>query len=76
MKRIGVADVVTSQTREKRAMKRLGVIFGGGVGDVSLGERSPSNDLFSTILASLETLSSSAIVTRKEEERRRVSGRG
>jgi len=65
MKRIGVADVVMSQTSDRRAMKRLGVIFVGADAEISLDVGSSSTEFFSTTLTSLLVASSSAMVVRK-----------
>ena len=65
MKRIGVADVVMSQTSERSAMKRLGVIFVGEGAEISLDWGSSSTEAFSTTLTSLLVASSSAMVVRR-----------
>lgn len=71
MKRIGVADVVISQTSDKRAMKRLGVMRGVDAMS-STGMCSPSTELFSTIVASLVDCSSVIMMSKenKKDQRR------
>ena len=76
MKRIGVADVVMSQTSERSAMKRLGVIFVGEGAEISLDCGSSSTEAFSTTLTSLLVASSSAMVVRRGRRKRRASEDG